>query len=90
MIEQILRFSKGKHLPRDEENIIMEDGLDGQPFLEGGYEAPILQLEIDRLRREKREREAKKQAKHALQVLGGVADAVRARCMRGAGTGVVP
>ena len=40
-----------------------------EPFREGGSEAPTLQPEIDRLRREKREREAKKQAKHAQQVL---------------------
>ena len=69
VIEQILRFGKGQHLPRDEENVIGQDGLNGQPFPGGGSEAPTLQPEIDRLRREKREREAKKQAKHALQVL---------------------
>ena len=68
MIEQILRFGKGNHLPRDEESVIIQDGLDGQPFSEGS-EAPTLQPAIDRLRREKREREAKKQAKHAQQVL---------------------
>ena len=65
LIEQILRFSKGNHLPRDEESAIIQDGLDGQPFHEGGSEARTMQPEIDRLRREKREREAKKQAKHA-------------------------
>ena len=43
MIEQILRFGKGEHLPRDEENMIIEDGLNGQPFPEGGSEAPTLQ-----------------------------------------------
>ena len=68
VIEQILRFGKGNHLPRDEESVIT-DGLDGQPFSEGGSEAPSLQPAIDRLRREKREREAKKQAKHAQQFL---------------------
>ena len=46
-----------------------QDGLDGQPFSEGGSKAPTLQPAIDRLRREKREREAKKQAKHAQQFL---------------------
>ena len=66
VIEQILRFGKGNHLPRDEESVIIQDGLDGQP--QGGSEVPTLQPEIDRLRREKREREAKKQAKHAQQV----------------------
>ena len=62
VIEQILRFGKGNHLPRDEESIIIQDSFDGQPFSEGGSEAPTLQRAIDRLRREKREREAKKQA----------------------------
>ena len=69
VIEQILRSGKGNHLPREEESVILQDGLDGQPFPKGGSEAPTLQPEIDRLCREKREREAKKQAKHALQVL---------------------
>ena len=69
VIEQILRFGKGNHLPRDEESVIIQDGLDGQPFSEGGSKAPTLQPAIDRLRREKREREAKKQAKHAQQFL---------------------
>ena len=54
---QILRFGKGNHLPRDEESVIIQDGLDGQPFSEGGSKAPTLQPAIDRLRREKRERE---------------------------------
>ena len=57
LIEQILRFGKGNHLPRDEESVIIQDGLDGQPFPEGGSEAPTLQPEIDLLRHEKRERE---------------------------------
>ena len=69
VIEQILLFGKGKHLPRDEESVIIQDGLDGLAFPEGGSEAPTLQPKMDRLRREKREREAKKQAKHAQQVL---------------------
>ena len=69
VIEQILQFVKGNHLPRDEESVIIQDGLDGQPFCEGSSEAPTLQPAIDRLRRETREREAKKQAKHAQQVL---------------------
>ena len=69
VIERILRFGKGNHLSRDEESVIIQDGLDGQLFPEGSREAPTLQPEIDRLRSEKREREAKKQAKHAQQVL---------------------
>ena len=69
VIEQILWFGKCKHLPRDKESVIIRDGLDGQPFREGGSETPTLQPEIDRLRQDKRERGAKKQAKHAQQVL---------------------
>ena len=57
VIKQILRFGKGNHLPRDEESVIIQNGLDGQPFSEGDSEAPTLQPAIDRLRREKRERE---------------------------------
>ena len=69
VIDQILMFGKGKHLPRDEENVIVQGGLDGPEFPEGGSEGPTLEPEIDRLRRDKREKQAKKQAKHASQVL---------------------
>ena len=65
VIEHILRFGKGNHLPRDEESVIIQDGLDGQPFLEGGSEAPTLQPKIDHLRREKRERPRNKQNMHS-------------------------
>ena len=47
VIGQILLFSKGKHLPKDEESAIVKDGIDGQLFPEGGSEAPTLQLKLN-------------------------------------------
>ena len=69
VIEHILQFCKGQHLSRDEESVIIQDGLDGQPFPEGGSKVLTLQPESDLLRQAKREREAKKQAKDAQQVI---------------------
>ena len=86
VIEEILQFGKGSHLPRDEESVIIQDGLDGQPFPEGGSEAPTLSLRlpvcaVKKEREREREREAKKQVKRAQQVLENQQSALDAFCV---------